>query len=43
MKDIDNKIVEIADVKNVIKEYLKVWGKEELERNIKIWFDDELN
>jgi len=36
-----NNVLNVNDVKDIMVDYVKMWSKEEMERNIKVWFDDE--
>ena len=35
-------IVNVNDVKEIMKDYLRDWVKRETEYNVKVWFDDEM-
>ena len=39
MKHNRNNIVNVSDVKNIVKDYLRDWVKKETENNVKVWFD----
>lgn len=39
MKHNRNNIVNVSDVKNIVKDCLRDWVKKETENNVRVWFD----
>lgn len=38
-----NKVLELDDLKLLLRDYLKVWKKEEIEKEFKKWFSEEFD
>lgn len=42
-KNTNKKVIELEDIKDLLKDYLKIWKKEEIEGELRRWFSDEVN